>query len=104
MNIWKHSWAVITSDREKAMELIRRIESDHGASVYQRADGAWGILFRFSDGISLRWLRPVESIRGYRIGKLWCDVNIDQDILNNVILPKYRGKIEDIIWFDSNQM
>lgn len=99
MNIWSHSWAVITSDREKARELMQRIENDHGASVYHRIDGVDRMLLRFSDGVSLRWLRPAESIRGYRTGKLWCDVNTDQETLNNVILPKYRGKAEDIVWF-----
>ena len=100
MNTWEHSWAVITSDREKAKKLMQRIENEHCASVYHRIDGVNWMLLRFSDGVSLRWLRPVESIRGYRTGKLWCDVNIDRDILNNVILPKYRGKTEDIIWFE----
>lgn len=97
---WEHSWAVITSDREKAKRLMQRIENEHCASVYQRVDSAYEMILRFSDGVSLRWLRPVEYIRGYRTGKLWCDANIDQDILNNVILPKYRGKAEDIVWFD----
>ena len=100
MNIWKHSWAVVTSDREKARELMRRVENDHCASVYQRVDDASKMLLRFSDGISLRWVRPTDTIKGYRIGKMWCDVTVDQNVLNSVILPKYRGMAQDILWFE----
>lgn len=99
MNLWSHLWAIVTSDREKAASLIEEIERSRRARISHRINSSNEMLIQFSDGVRLKWIRPTESARGYRIGRMWCDVNVDQDILNTVILPKYRGKLEDIMWF-----
>ena len=99
MNLWYHLWGIVTPDREKAKALMTQIESERNIGVWERKDGPVQMVVQFADGVRLMWVRPTESARGYRIGRLWCDVNTDQEILNNVILPKYRGKTEDIVWF-----
>ncbi len=99
MNLWNHLWCVVTADRDKAAALIESIERDHQAKVCYRINGVDKVLIQFTDGVRLRWIRPTESARGYRIGKLWCDTDVDRGILNTVILPKYRGKVDDIVWF-----
>ena len=100
MNLWRHLWCVVTSDRQKAEKLMKRIESDHMARVCYRINKIDDMLIQFTDGVRLKWVRPTEYARGYRIGRMWCDAGVDRDILNAVILPKYRGKIEDIVWFE----
>lgn len=97
--IYAKLWSVVTSDRDKAANKIAEIERDYNKEVLRRKNGANEASIIFEDGVWLRWVRPSDSDRGYRHGKMWCDKNIPRDIFRCVILPKYFGKYEDILWF-----
>ncbi len=94
----ENRWAVVGFNRVGAGQIIEDIIATCGKT---RVRGVWsnyGIRVEFSDGTVLRWVHAAESSRGQRIGKMWCDKNIDREIYNCVIRPFYRGKTEDIIW------
>ena len=95
----QNRWAVVGFDYDKALELIQTIEALCGKDIVKRRKSkTGGICTYFADGTTLRWVPARESSRGQRYNKMWCNKNIDKEILNCVIMPCYRGKKEDIIW------
>ena len=90
--------AIVTSERDKALCYMQHIRELHSQDVLQEIVGKLQARLVFKNGSVIRWIRPVESSRGYRYSKLWCDKDIPHDMLCEVILPCYRGKREDIIW------
>ena len=92
-------WTVVTRDRDKALEVISAIETNYDVPVVERKISSQYINLFFDDGVWLRWVRPTDSARGYRHGKLWCDKSIPLDDLRLHILTKYFGKYENIVWF-----
>lgn len=92
-------WSVVTSDYDKALTIMSSIANERGIPVRYRHVGRLRTDIVFEDDVWLRWIRPSDNARGYRHGKLWCDINVKKEILDCVILPKYFGKYEDIVWF-----
>lgn len=82
-----------------AAEMIERIECERRVAITFRRVHRYAVWTQFEDGITLRWISPVESARGNRVGKMWCDKTIDRDIFETVIRRCYMGRQEDIIWF-----
>lgn len=92
-------WAVCGFDFPGALKIIEGIEKESGKEVLRRRVGrALGIEVTFKDGTVLRWVPASDSSRARKFGKMWCDKNIDKDILRDVIMCCYYGKREDIIW------
>lgn len=74
------------------------IETQSGKRVLRRRRSKYDVFTEFTDGTTIKWLNASESSRAYRVGKMWCDKNINTEILRSVIFPLYRGKRDDIIW------
>lgn len=96
--IIKKKWAVVGFDYDTAEQIINDIEASSDKEVLRRIRSRLEIRTEFTDGTSLRWVRASDSSRGCRIGKMWCDKNINEDIFRCVIEPLYLGKREDIVW------
>lgn len=96
-------WAVFTSDRESALEIISNIVSASRKEVILKIISLNRIEINFVDGTRLWWLRPVEATRGHIYNILWCDCSIGQRMIDSVILPGYLGTWDDIVWFCSSR-
>ena len=94
----KNRWAVVGFDYDTAKQLIASIEESSDKEILRRMRTKNEIRTEFTDGTLLRWVKASGSCRGQRIGKIWCDKNINEDIFGCVIMPMYFGKREDIIW------
>ncbi len=94
----RNRWAVVGFDYDTAKQLMANIELSSGKEVLRRMQSKHELRTEFADGTLLRWLSASYSAKGQKIGKMWCDKNINEDIFKYVILPMYLGKIEDIIW------
>lgn len=98
MSFIKDRWAVVGFNYDIAKQLMASIESSSGKEVSRKIQRKDELYTEFSDGTLLRWIKTSDSARGQRIGKMWCDKNINEDVLKCVVLPMYFGKSEDIIW------
>lgn len=97
--IAKNRWAVVGFDYNTAKQIIDDIEESSGKDVLRRIRTKHEICTEFTDGTLLKWVNASSfSSRGQKFGKMWCDKNIDEDILKCTIMPMYFGKKEDIIW------
>lgn len=94
----KNRWAVVGFDYDTAKQLIASIEESSDKEILRRIQTKHEIRTEFTDGTLLRWVRTSGNARGQKFGKMWCDKNINKDILRCVIMPMYFGKREDIIW------
>ena len=94
----KNRWAVVGFDYDTARQIIASIEESSGKEILRRKQTKLDLFTEFADGTLLRWVRASDSSGGQKIGKMWCDKNVDENILRCVILPMYFGKREDIIW------
>ena len=94
----KNRWAVVGFDYDTAKQLIASIEESSDKEILRRMRTKNEIRTEFTDGTLLRWVKASDSCIGQRIGKMWCDKNINEDIFRCVIMPMYFGKREDIIW------
>ena len=93
-------WAVVGFTRHRAWQVMQNIEIQHDKYIARVLYGKNALQIVFEDGTILMWVPENDRQRGHRFSKMWCDKNINKDILNEVILPRYRGKWEDIIWLD----
>lgn len=91
-------WAVVGFTHDGAKEIIEDIVSSSGKEVSRRLISKNMLLIEFSDGTTLQHIRASENSRGYRIGRMWCDRDINKDILHCVIMPMYFGDRDDIVW------
>lgn len=96
--ILKKRWAVVGFDYDTAKQLISEIEMSSGKEILKRKQTKYELCTYFVDGTTLKWVQAAESSRMNRIGKMWCDKNINEEILICEIMPIYHGKREDIIW------
>lgn len=94
----KNRWAVVGFDYDTAMRLMASIEESSGKEISRKIQSKNELRTEFTDGTLLRWLKASDSAHGQRIGKMWCDKNINEDVLRHMILPMYFGKRENIIW------
>lgn len=98
--VWEKYWAVVGFSRSFAEKLMDGIEAASGKEVYRRIRGESQMITSFTDGTALRWLKASDNCKGFRIGVMWCDKNINRTVFKNVILPMYFGRYEDIIWVE----
>lgn len=92
-------WAVVGFDYDTAKALIAAIEhSTIDKDVLRRKQTTRELETEFTDGTILRWVPAIPNSKGCRFNKMWCDKNIDIKIFQNIILPCYMGREEDIIW------
>lgn len=96
--VYGNSWAVVGFNYNTARQIIAEIEESSGKEVSRRIQTKHVIRTEFTDGTLLRWVNASFSSKGQRIGKMWCDKNINEDVLRCMIMPMYCGKREDIIW------
>lgn len=95
-----HCWAVITKDKQKANKTIAEVlEEQKDIKVIKAYQNKNGAEICFDDGNCLRWIGHTDNFKGSRFHRLWCDIDIDQDYLEQVILPMaVYMKYEDIVW------
>lgn len=91
-------WAVVGFTHERARAIIEDIVSSCGKEVSRRMISSNMIRVEFADGTVLQHIRASENMKGNRIGKMWCDKNINRDFLHKVIMSMYFGKEDDIVW------
>lgn len=95
----KNRWAVVGFNYNRAKQIIDDIEKSYEVDVLRRVRTKHEIRTEFTDDTLLKWVNASSfSSRGQKFGKMWCDKNIDKDILKRIIMPMYFGKREDIIW------
>ncbi len=97
--IAEKSWAIITSNRQKAESIINTIlvMCDPG-TVEKTMLSKNDIVVLLSDGTKITWYKAfLNSIRGVKCSRLWCDKNIDKN-LRDYINVCYFGDEENIIW------
>lgn len=95
----KKYWAVVGFDYDTAQAIISAIEwSAIDKDILRRIRTKNEICTIFTDGTSLIWVKASYWVRGKKIGKMWCDKNIDKDLFECAIMPMYFGKREDINW------
>lgn len=98
-NICSNTWAVVGFNSIIAEEIMENIVKTCEKDVLHKIYNANALVaIDFKDGTTLRWIRNPTFARGYRIGKLFCDRRIDQNVFLDNIVPMYRGSAEDIIW------
>lgn len=91
-------WAVVGFTHKREKEIIEDIVSSCGKEVSRRMISSYTLRIEFTDGTVLQHIRASENARGNKIGKMWCDKDINRDILHKVIMPIYFGDRDDIIW------
>ena len=94
----KNRWAVVGFDYDTAKQLITIIEVFSDKEILRKKQTRYEMYTEFTDGTLLRWVKASDSCRGQKFGKMWCDKNINEDILRCRIMPMYFGKREDIVW------
>lgn len=93
-------WGVVGFNWNVAAALIKNIECASLKTIVRKIVSKNQICTYFDDGTILRWVPARENSRGLRLDKIFCDTNIDREIFNQIILPMFKGKKEDIIWLD----
>lgn len=94
----ENRWAVVGFDYDMAQALITAIEWSTNKSILRRVQTRNELRTEFHDGTVLKWIRVSDNVRGQKIGKMWCDKNIDKDTFESVIMPIYYGNRESILW------
>lgn len=92
-------WSIVTDNREKAELIINTISvmCDPG-TIEKRILCKDSMTVLFSDGARIRWYKPfLNSLRGMKCSKLWCDKYVDMRLLD-YIKACYYGDENDIIW------
>lgn len=97
-----HYWAIITKTKSKAINTINSIKQEQksqGNNWTEEKYNDYGTTVYFENGACLIAFPPLKNFRGFRFHRLWCDIDIDQDYLEQVILPMaVYMKYEDIVW------
>lgn len=91
-------WAIIGFDGNKARSIARGIEERCGKNMVFAYYCKREIYIKLQDDTIIRWFPSGSKARGYRYSKLVCDSKINQEALNNIILPQYLGDEDDIVW------
>ena len=94
----KNRWAVIGFDSYTAKDILEEIEQSCGKTISRKFIRSYEMRTEFTDGTVLRWIPAKKFLKRIKFGKMWCDKNIDREILKCVILPQYFGRYEEIIW------
>jgi len=96
--IAENRWAVVGFDSERGQKIMASIESECGKEVSRRIRNKNEMVTKFSDGTVLTWVQAAGAFCGQRFGKMWCDINIDDNVWKYIVRPCYFGKLEDIVW------
>lgn len=96
--IFEKKWAIVGFNRCRAIYIMLGIEKTCGKTVYKKFNNKHELRTEFTDGTTLKWVSALESSRGFKFGRMWCDEKIDKNIFSSVIMPCYTGKHKDIIW------
>jgi hypothetical protein len=94
----KNRWAVVGFDYNTAKQIMADIEESSGKEIFRRVRTKNQMFTELTDGTVLRWINDSSSLSGQKFGKLWCTKALGEDVLTYMVLPRYFGKIEDIIW------
>lgn len=95
----ENRWGIIEFDHDIAESIMNNIEATSGKIVKQRIRGSHEMYTFFTDGTFVKWIDPNNfPTRGQRFGKIWCNIHINKNVFEQVIMPMYCGKMEDIIW------
>ena len=93
---------VVGFDRRHAEQVMSKAESDilsePGITVTSRMCSMDRIETTFSDGTILMWFPLINAARGIRFDSMYCNRWIDGDTLTSVVLPKFCGRMSDIVW------
>lgn len=95
-------WAIVTSHKQKAQRLLLQIDKEQQAkgikSIKLYQDDCYAEII-YEDGKYIKWIIPSCSSKGFRFHHLWCDKDIDKEILKCIFLPMMLDMDEeDIIW------
>ena len=101
MMIAEKDWRIITNDRGKAELIINTIlvMCDPG-TVERTIISKNDMIVLFSDGTRITWNKAfLNSIRGVKCGRLWCDKSIDDSLREYILYGScYFGNEKDVIW------
>lgn len=46
-----------------------------------------GIIYQYNNGDCVRWIRPVQNVRGNKFNYLFCDSTVSKDVKDNILRP-----------------
>ena len=97
------TYGVATNDRGPA-ERVFKVLDDNLDPVSKTKKISRDDLF-VSDGRNcVRWVRPLESARGYKFDKVYVDVTTNVDFaMNNVLVMAWRHRYDDVVWVVDKQ-
>ena len=95
------TWAIVGFDFDKAKEIALGIINTRDAKVEKSIFNDKEINVKFSDGIELIWV-PLQfgAFHGMRIGKMWCDKNLNEAQRATILPCFYSDNIKNIIWVE----
>lgn len=94
----KQKWLIVSKDYHKAFDIFKQIEKEQTEQEnFLLANN--GVDLYFKNELEVVWIMPSDNFRSLRFHRLWCDKDIDQDYLEQIILPMaVYMNYEDIIW------
>lgn len=94
----KQRWAVVGFSHDTAQHIMSDIENNCNKTVSRKVFTRNELRTEFNDGTVLRWVPAREASRGLKFEKMWCDRSIDNDTLQCIVFPMYRGGMDEIVW------
>lgn len=87
-----------------AIDIINNYEKT-GVTVTKQTQTKYDLYVNFSDGTNVKWIKPLESSRGYKITDAYIDISTcSLGAITNIILPCIINidKEPEVIIIDSN--
>lgn len=94
----KQRWAVVGFSHDTAQHIMSDIENNCNKTVSRKVFTRNELRTELNDGTVLQWVTARESSRGLKFEKMWCDRSIDNEILQCIVFPMYRGGMDEIVW------
>lgn len=99
---------IFTNNELTALRVTIDIINDYkknGVSIIKHLRTKFDIYVEFSDGTSVKWIKPLESSRGHKVTDAYIDISTcSYDIISTIILPCIINidKEPEIVIIDSN--
>lgn len=97
------SWAIITKDKCKADRIFAQVTEElkkENIDIFKFHESKDAAEILYSNGTVLRWIKPTAfPCKSFKIYRLWCDTNIDKNLLKQVIIPMlHYTYFSNIVW------
>lgn len=93
-------WLIVTDDYYKAQTIIQQqIDELYNKNIHfeEHILSQYDTLTKFSNGLKIYWIPPIDCFLGCRISKLWIDKNIKKEMVETIYKPILENN-KNIIW------